>query len=104
VVSTLIEFIEQAPDRINIVRNAHGETLLHTAVLHQRLDMVQILLQHGADPTIALPDNGDSHSTLESVAPRSANFKHSRMLHAAEATSIHYGTYASMRCRRLLTH
>ncbi|GMF37429.1 unnamed protein product [Phytophthora lilii] len=73
--------------------NAFGETLLHTAVLHQRLGAVQLLLRHGASPLARLPDNPnlpEAESTLESTAPRTSNFRYSRMLDAAEATPLHY--------------
>lgn len=74
-------------------RNCHGETLLHTAVLHNQLLVVQTLLQHGASPNAELPSHqSSSQLTLESVAPRSDNFRYSRVLSAAEATPVHYGT------------
>ncbi|TYZ67299.1 hypothetical protein PybrP1_012774 [[Pythium] brassicae (nom. inval.)] len=71
-------------------RNCHGETLLHTAVLHGQLPIVQTLLQHGASPNAELPCHEVSQSTLESVAPRSDNFRYSRVLSATEATPVHY--------------
>ncbi|KAG3030416.1 hypothetical protein JG687_00008344 [Phytophthora cactorum] len=73
--------------------NASGETLLHTAVLHQQLGAVQLLLRHGASPLTKLPDNPNrppAESMLESSAPRTSNFRYSRMLDAAEATALHY--------------
>ncbi|KAI9995175.1 hypothetical protein PInf_012222 [Phytophthora infestans] len=73
--------------------NAFGETLLHTAVLHQQLEAVQLLLHHGASPLSKLPDNLNlpaAESTLESTAPRTSNFRYSRMLEASEATPLHY--------------
>lgn len=83
----------------SIVRacNAFGETLLHTAVLHQQLAAVQLLLQHGASPLARLPDNPnlrESESTLESTAPRTTNFRYSLMLDPAEATPLHYACAA----------
>lgn len=77
---------------IDSIRNSHGETLLHTAVLHEQLPIVQFLLENGAHVDVALPNrtNRVSVSTLESVAPRSDNFKHSRMLSCIEATPLHY--------------
>jgi ankyrin repeat protein len=77
--------------------NAFGETLLHTAVLHQQLGAVQLLLRHGASPLTRLPDNPnlpEPESTLESTAPRTVNFRYSRMLDAAEATPLHYACAA----------
>lgn len=74
------------------MRNCHGETLLHTAVLHEQLAIVQTLLLHGASPNAELPCHGIFESTLESVAPRSENFRYSRLLSAGEATPVHYGT------------
>lgn len=74
------------------MRNCHGETLLHTAVLHEQLAIVQMLLLHGASPNAELPCHGISGSTFESVAPRSENFRYSRLLSAGEATPVHYGT------------
>lgn len=77
--------------------NAFGETLLHTAVLHQQLGVVQLLLRHGASPLTKLPDNlnlPEAGSTLESTAPRTSNFRYSRMLDSAEATSLHYACAA----------
>ncbi|KAG7392625.1 Protein transport protein Sec61 subunit gamma [Phytophthora pseudosyringae] len=77
--------------------NAFGETLLHTAVLHQQLGAVQLLLRHGASPLAKLPENPNrpaAESTLESTAPRTANFRYSRMLDAAEATPSHYACAA----------
>ncbi|KAE9024894.1 hypothetical protein PF010_g3553 [Phytophthora fragariae] len=74
-------------------RNAFGETLLHTAVLHQQLEAVQLLLQHGASPFAQLPDKAEllqSESTMESTAPRTFNFRYSLMLDAAEATPLHF--------------
>lgn len=84
------QLIKDDPTTIKSWRNANGETLLHTAVLHNHVGIVQHLLEAGADPTTELPRNGVSQSTLESVAPRSENYKYSRMLHAAEATPVHY--------------
>ncbi|KAG6618874.1 Type II (General) Secretory Pathway (IISP) Family [Phytophthora cinnamomi] len=84
-------------DGISEACNAFGETLLHTAVLHQQLGAVQLLLQHGASPLAPLPDNPklpESESTLESTAPRTANFRYSLMLDAAEATPLHYACAA----------
>ncbi|POM57806.1 Type II (General) Secretory Pathway (IISP) Family, partial [Phytophthora palmivora] len=52
--------------------NAFGETLLHTAVLHQQLGAVQLLLRHVW------------HQELP----------YSRMLDAAEATPLHYACAA----------
>ncbi|ETI38332.1 hypothetical protein F441_15766 [Phytophthora nicotianae CJ01A1] len=78
--------------------NAFGETLLHTAVLHQQLGAVQLLLRHGASPLTKLPDNPNlpaATSTLESAAPRTSNFRYSRMLEAAEATPLHYACSTS---------
>ncbi|TMW68556.1 hypothetical protein Poli38472_006024 [Pythium oligandrum] len=89
--ATLVDFVHTNDvEKVNTFHNAHGETLLHTAVLHQHLDLVRVLLQHGADPNVALPGNGVSESTLQSAAPRSENFRFSRMLQAAEATPVHY--------------
>ncbi|KAF4030679.1 Ankyrin repeats (many copies) [Phytophthora infestans] len=73
--------------------NAFGETLLHIAVLHQQLEAVRLLLHHGASPLSKLPDNLNlpaAESTLESTAPRTSNFRYSRMLEASEATPLHY--------------
>lgn len=77
---------------IDRIRNSHGETLLHTAVLHEQLPIVQLLLEKGARVDVALPNrtNRVSVSTLESVAPRSDNFKYSRVLSCVEATPLHY--------------
>ncbi|KAL3666727.1 hypothetical protein V7S43_008350 [Phytophthora oleae] len=77
--------------------NSFGETLLHTAVLHQQLGAVQLLLRYGASPLAKLPDNPnlpESESTLDSTAPRTWNFRYSRMLEAAEATPLHYACAA----------
>ncbi|GLE04544.1 hypothetical protein PINS_up013499 [Pythium insidiosum] len=87
---SVAHLLKSNPEVVVSQRNAFGETLLHTAVLNQHLDLVQLLLQHGADANDALPSNGVSKSTLESVAPRTENFQYSRILHAAEATPVHY--------------
>lgn len=81
-----------AQQPIDNIRNSHGETLLHTAVLHEQLSIVQLLLEKGAQVDVALPNRTSrvSVSTLESVAPRSDNFKYSRVLSSVEATPLHY--------------
>lgn len=81
----------QRGDSVVSLRNCHGETLLHTAVLHNQLSIAQTLLQYGASPSAEVPSHGVSESTLESVAPRSENFRYSRVLSAGEATPVHYG-------------
>lgn len=86
---------------IDDLRNSDGETLLHVAVVHQQLEIAKMLLELGASPHIPLPPAsmpanvssaaGKFAAAPSSVAPRSENFRASRLLHAGEATAIHYG-------------
>lgn len=92
------------PVLIDDLRSQDGETLLHTAVLHEQLQIVQTLLALGASPHVPLPPATvvsvatsppvKVAAAPSSVAPRSDNFRCSRLLHAGEATAIHYGVYA----------
>jgi ankyrin repeat protein len=86
-----------APDalpKVNVnMMTCFGETLLHTAVLNQRQAIVQLLLAHGADMNIEIPRMSFEKEQLHikrSSLTRSENFRLSRILHANEATPVHY--------------
>ncbi|KDO17330.1 hypothetical protein SPRG_17071 [Saprolegnia parasitica CBS 223.65] len=64
--------------------NSAGETLLHVAVLHARLPIVQLLLEHGADP------NARSYSTPRARFLNAVGDVDVCLATAAGATPLHY--------------
>ncbi|EQC33485.1 hypothetical protein SDRG_08994 [Saprolegnia diclina VS20] len=64
--------------------NAAGETLLHVAVLHERLPLVQLLLVHGAEP------NARSYSTPRAPFLNAVGDVDACLATAAGATPLHY--------------
>ncbi|KDO23993.1 hypothetical protein SPRG_10690 [Saprolegnia parasitica CBS 223.65] len=64
--------------------NSAGETLLHVAVLHERLPIVQLLLEDGADP------NARSYSTPRARFLNTVGDVDVCLATAAGATPLHY--------------
>lgn len=38
--------------KLNDAVNSYGDTILHFAVFHEKIELIKFLLSHGADPLI----------------------------------------------------